>query len=163
MRYLPRTIKKLKLTSLDISSNPFTPNHELDFQLKILSLTEYSARCVLKHRFVLIFIFSIFIAYIMPNSLYITCTYNFYRIKYDTKYQIPVTLVSYLDNANYCDLCGKAIFDSFVRRFITENINSLSVSICQRTRYEVIYETYFCSLTCNDHCLWNRLPHRFPV
>lgn len=88
---LPGSVKRWRLQELDLTNNDYyqsSQNYKPPIVIPkpppICSLKEYAARKVL-----------------------------FLRIPY-TPYDLPRTLVDYLDNAQYC-ICGKACFETFLK------------------------------------------------
>lgn len=68
------------------------------------------------------------------------------RSPYDASL-IPFTLVKYLDQAKYC-MCGSACFQSYVRKPLEFNLNTISNSVKSSSGVLVPFDCYFCSINC---------------
>lgn len=138
LRVLPGSAKNWRLNSLDLSNNNLDPDRdnnpaaETPKPLPVLSLKEYAGRKVLQ----------------------IQAPYS--------KETIPVTLVVYLDDAEYC-VCGNALFGASLRHTFMLPLGSVAdiYTVSNTTLVYAPIDCRFCSLACFRSNNYNRI--RNPV
>ncbi|CAK9821529.1 Leucine-rich repeat protein 1 [Anthophora retusa] len=115
---MPGSMRNLHLISLDVSDNAFkTVDSYSTCRIAVPSLTECAARSFLKTRY-----------------------------SYDASI-IPLTLVKYLDEANYC-VCGNACFHCYIRKFVEFHLNVVANVIKSSGNIIIPFDCYFCSIRC---------------
>ncbi|KRT86037.1 hypothetical protein AMK59_1264 [Oryctes borbonicus] len=121
---LPGTVKRWKLSNIDLSHNKFTIHRGNDSEtpavkhLRLCSLKEYSGKAVLNYKL-----------HYAPGT-------------------IPATLIRYLERAKYC-ICGKACFDVFilgVDRLYLQAIAKNYTHTSESPRIPI--SCHFCSVHC---------------
>ncbi|XP_078046862.1 leucine-rich repeat 47 [Augochlora pura] len=128
LKYLPGSMRNLRLILLDVCENEFNgENVDSVTDVDVLKLVEYAGRSVLKA-----------------------------RLPYDAS-TIPLTLVKYLDAANYC-VCGNPCFDSYKRKFVEFHLTTIANSVKSSGHVTVPFDCYFCSSNCV--CIFARVKHQ---
>ncbi|XP_067211182.1 leucine-rich repeat protein 1-like isoform X5 [Linepithema humile] len=132
--YLPGTIVHLNLSYLNVEDNPFVSNNTLLHVVNISHGWKVLSLSECSARLIL-------------NS----------RINYNA---IPNVLIRYLDEANYCCICGTACFhydlQLFVDYFLYDMLWPLKF-IVTKNYYKAMFECYICSLRCTRllRTIWN--------
>lgn len=135
--WLPGSAKMWHLQQLDLSCNRFQPQRASNSATVLpkppppCSLKECAARTVL-----------------------------LLRIPY-TPCDLPLTLIDYLDNAQYC-VCGRACFEIFIKHSQMLLLDSITdhLSISAAGSLQIPMECHYCSLKCyvSAHCIRMRSP-----
>lgn len=136
LKILPGTISRLRLICIDISNNPlerYVPNDEpaKPVPVPVRTLKEYAGKQVL-----------------------------FTRLSYGPG-EIPLSLIDYLDTAEYCT-CGRPFFQTpFIRicQHIMLNNIADNVNVLQDESSVVTAECYYCSQKCYYYNVQRRARH----